>query len=59
MGARLMAISVSRIIYQTEIILREHAFCEQKCLGERKLDLEQHTKYVAHLIAYYALGEDK
>jgi hypothetical protein len=54
-----MAISVSRIIYQTKIILMEHSECDRKCLGERQLDLEQHTNYVSHLIGYYALGEDK
>ena len=54
-----MAISLSRIIYQTKIILREHSECDRKCLGDRQLDLEQHTNYVAQIIAYYALGEDK
>jgi hypothetical protein len=54
-----MSISVSRVIYQTKIILTEHQECDRRCLGERQLDLEQHTNHVAQIISYYALGEDK
>ena len=54
-----MPISVSRIIYQTKIILMEHAECDRRCLGERQLDLEQHNNHVANIISYYVLGEDK
>ena len=54
-----MPISVSRIMYQTKIILMEHAECDRRCLGDRQLDLDQHTNYVSQIIAYYALGEDK
>ena len=54
-----MAVSLSRLIAQNKIILREHSNCEMRCLGGRILDLEQHTNYVAHILAYYALGEDK
>jgi hypothetical protein len=54
-----MSVSVSRIIYQTKIILMEHSECDRRCLGEKKLDLEQHTNHIAQIIAYYTLGEDK
>ena len=54
-----MPISLSRIIYQTKIILREHENCDRKCLGERQIDPEQHINHVSQIIAYYALGEDK
>ena len=54
-----MAVSVSRLIYQTKIILMEHSQCNFRCLGEMQLDLEQHTNHVANIISYYALGEDK
>ena len=54
-----MSISVSKLIYQTKIILMEHGQCDRRCLGERQLDPEQHDNHVASIISYYALGEDK
>jgi hypothetical protein len=54
-----MAISLSRIIEQTKIIMQEHSECDRKCLGDRQLDLQQHTNHVAQIIAYYTLCEDR
>jgi hypothetical protein len=51
-----MAIDVQKLSVQINYILSEHSECQSKCLGQRKLDLEQHQNYVANIIAYFALG---
>ena len=53
-----MAIDIQRLSLQIEYILAEHADCNEKCLGDRKLDLDQHRHYLSQIIAYYALGMD-
>ena len=53
-----MVIDVERLSLQVGYILAEHYGCNQKCLGDRKLDLDQHREYLSNLIAYYALGMD-
>ena len=54
----MMTIDVQKLGLQIEYILAEHASCHEKCLSDRKLDLDQHRHYLANLIAYYALGMD-
>ena len=49
-------IDISKATNQTYIINAEHENCDRRCLGERQLDPEQHSNYVAHLIGYYMLG---
>ena len=51
-----MSIDVQHLSLQIEYILAEHYSCNEKCLGERKLDLDQHRHYLANIISYYALG---
>jgi hypothetical protein len=49
-------VDIKQAIQQTYIINAEHENCERRCLGDRQLDIEQHSNYVAHIIAYYMLG---
>lgn len=49
-------IDIQKAIQQTYTINAEHQNCDRRCLGDRQLDLEQHSKYVAHIIGYYMLG---
>ncbi len=51
-----MSIDVQKLSMQINYILAEHSECQNKCLGERKLDLGQHRNHVAQIIAYFALG---
>ena len=49
-------VDIQKAVLQTFIINAEHENCERRCLGERQLDPEQHSQYVAHIIGYYMLG---
>ncbi len=51
-----MTIDVQKLSLQIDYILAEHWSCDQKCLGDRKIDMDQHRDFISYIIAYYALG---
>lgn len=49
-------VDIQKAVQQTFVINAEHENCDRRCLGDRQLDPEQHSNYVAHIIGYYMLG---
>jgi len=58
-----VAVDISRISKLAEIVIAEHTYCDRRCLNDnqlegRQMDIDHHTKYVAQIIGYFALGLD-